>query len=359
MTFNVGVRKLSVRHFRCLTSVELEPDPGINVIFGPNGAGKTSILEALFFIGRGRSFRSGTRATMVQNGADEFTIYAEVEERDSVRRLGLRSGSDGLDVQVDGEKGCRTADLVRALPVQVIDPTVHELVQGGPRGRRHFLDWGVFHVKHNFFPDWRRYRKALKQRNEALRQGQSRDAVAAWESELVETGMQIDSLRRAYLDSFRPAFAETAHALLGLPAKIEYRSGWPHDRTLFDAIRESWDRDTAHGRTHVGPHRAELSLVVDDAAARHRLSRGQQKLLGISMVLAQSQFVADQLDRTVALLVDEPAAELDSGRLGKLLAVLQHTRTQLFVTALDREALPIESASRSFHVERGEVTTLV
>jgi DNA replication and repair protein RecF len=262
-------------------------------------------------------------------------------------------------VQIDGDRSCRTADLIRALPVQVIDPSVHELVQGGPKGRRHFLDWGVFHVKHNFFPDWRRYKKALQQRNEALRQRLPRDAVAAWESELVEMGMEIDAARRAYLDSFRPAFEEMTFALLGLPAKIEYRRGWPHDRTLFDAISASWERDAAFGRTHVGPHRAELALVVEDAAARHRLSRGQQKLLGISMVLAQSQFVADQLDRTVALLVDEPAAELDSDRLRKLLEVLQKTRTQLFVTALDRESLPIESAARSFHVERGEVATLV
>jgi DNA replication and repair protein RecF len=355
----VSVRKLSIRNFRCLTSVEFEPDPGINVIFGPNGAGKTSILEALFFIGRGRSFRSGTRSTFVQSGTEEFTIFAEVSERDSTRRLGLSSGRDGLQVQIDGDRGGRTAELVRALPVQVIDPSVHELVQGGPKGRRRFLDWGVFHVKHNFFPDWRRYKKALQQRNEALRQGLSRDAVAAWESELIEMGMEIDALRRSYLDSFRPAFEDMALALLGLPAKIEYRSGWQHDRTLFDAIHASWDRDAALGRTHVGPHRAELALVVDNAAARHRLSRGQQKLLGISMVLAQSQFVARQLDRTVALLVDEPAAELDSERLAKLLDVLQETRTQLFVTALDREALPIDSASRSFHVERGEVATLV
>ena len=184
-------------------------------------------------------------------------------------------------------------------------------------------------------------------------------AVAAWESELIEMGMEIDTLRRGYLDSFRPAFEEMALALLGFARENRISRRMAARSTLFDAIHASWDRDVPLGRTHVGPHRAELALVVDDAAARHRLSRGQQKLLGISMVLAQSQFVARQLDRTVALLVDEPAAELDSERLGKLLDVLQETRTQLFVTALDREALPIDTASRSFHVERGEVATLV
>lgn len=125
------------------------------------------------------------------------------------------------------------------------------------------------------------------------------------------------------------------------------------------ALEETWARDAAYSQTHVGPHRAELALEVDDQPARHRLSRGQQKLLGISLVLAQSQFVARNLDQDVTLLVDEPAAELDNERLLALMNVLNNARAQLFISALDREALPLERLARVFHVEHGELTTLV
>jgi len=214
-------------------------------------------------------------------------------------------------------------------------------------------------VKHDFFPVWRRYRRALQQRNQALRQGASRDSAAAWENELISSGCSIDSLRRDYLESFEPDFEKTSLELLGLAGKCRYRPGWQQDQDFAEALETSWERDSRNGVTHVGPHRAELVLEVDEIAARNRLSRGQQKLLGISLVVAQSQFVADRVDCDVTLLVDEPAAELDGERLHKLIGVLQTMRAQLFISALDREALPIGSRASMFHVEHGELTTLL
>jgi len=354
----VSVKKLKIDRFRCLRAVDIEPDLAHNVIIGANGAGKTSILEALFFLGRGRSFRPGNASSLIQSGTEDFTIFAELAAAGK-RRLGVQVDRGGLTCQIDGDASVSTADLIRAFPVQVIDPQVHELVQGGPKLRRRFLDWGVFHVKHDFFPVWRRYRRALQQRNQALRQGSSRSTVAVWENELISAGGNIDGLRREYLESFEPAFEKTSLELLGLPGKCRYRPGWSQEHSFAAALEASWERDSRRGQTHVGPHRAELVLEVDEIAARNRLSRGQQKLLGISLVLAQSEFVADRVGGEVTLLVDEPAAELDKDRLLKLISVLKTTRAQLFVSALDREALPLGSSARVFHVEHGEVTSLL
>ena len=354
----MGVKKLKVERFRCLTSVELTPDIHHNVIIGANGAGKTSILEALFFLGRGRSFRAGRGTGLIQTGADAMTIYGEFGGGQN-HRSGVELSRQGLQIRVDGEKDRTTADLANAFPVQVIDPEIHELVQGGPKGRRSFLDWGVFHVKHDFLPIWRRYRRALQQRNSSLRAGQGREAALAWETELIETGQRIDQLRIGYLENLRSSLAHVTEELLGMSASARYRRGWPQDLEFPDALAASWDRDMANAQTHVGPHRAELALEVDGQPARHRLSRGQQKLLGISLVLAQSQLVAESLDTDVTLLIDEPAAELDSERLRALMGILNRADAQLFITALDREALPMNGSARVFHVEHGELTTLV
>lgn len=355
----MSVSLLKIDRFRCLTSVEFVPDGRHNVIVGANGAGKTSILEALFFLGRGRSFRSGSSSGLIQTGADEFTIFAELDEAGRRRRAGAALSRKGLQVQLDGSRDCVTADLVNLLPVQVIDPLIHELVQGAPKGRRRFLDWGVFHVKHEFLGVWRRYRRALQQRNSALRAGQGQSAVRVWDSELVSAGEQIDEFRREYLEKLAAEFGAMSEELLGISAIGKYRCGWSAETGFAQALAASWDRDSANRQTHVGPHRAELALEVGGQPARHRLSRGQQKLLGISLVLAQSQYVARSRGRDVVLLIDEPAAELDSERLRSLMNVLIRCRAQLFITALDREALPLDGPAGVFHVERGELATLV
>ncbi len=355
----MGVERVRIERFRCLESVEIEPHPRCNVIVGQNGAGKTSILEALFFLGRGRSFRPGGSAALIQDGASEFVLFAEMGATGGRRRLGVRLDGTGLQLRIDGEGGASVADLAATLPLQVIEPEIHELVQGGPKGRRRFVDWGVFHVKHEFYPVWRRYRRSLKQRNLALRQTLPRDAVQAWDQELVATGREIDRLRRTYLEMLEPGFAQASRRLLGAPGRYRYRPGWSQDQDLGEALATSWERDAASGRTHVGPHLAELVVQVDEAAARNRLSRGQQKLLGISLVLAQARLVSDSLGADVTLLVDEPSAELDESRLRALLEMLRESRAQLFITALDHETLPLESPARVFHVERGKLATLV
>jgi DNA replication and repair protein RecF len=355
----VLVERLKIQKFRCLEAVDFTPHPETNVMVGANGSGKTSVLEALYFLGRGRSFRAGPTSGLIQRGAAEFTVYAQIAAGGMTQRVGVEQTTAAMQGRIDGNPTASSADLAAVLPVQVIDPEVHELVQGGPKERRQFVDWGVFHVKHEFLVAWRRYRRALLQRNQGLRQGLDWQAIEPWDRELISSGLDVDRHRRQYLEQLGPELQRLSLGLLDVAAEQRYRSGWPADQDFASALDASRDRDRGQAQTHVGPHRAELVLEVEGVAARHRLSRGQQKLLAISMILAQSQFVAEHLDETVVLLVDEPAAELDAERLSKLVTMLGTLRAQLFISALDREALPIGSDANVFHVERGSVSTLL
>ena len=172
----------------------------------------------------------GGNAALIQDGAAEFLLYAELGSAESVRKLGVQAGAGGMSIHVDGEAGASVADLAAAFPVQVIEPEIHELVQGGPKGRRRFIDWGVFHVKHGFYPVWRRYRRALQQRNHALRQTLPKAAVCAWDRELLAAGGEIDALRRDYLDSLQADFARISSDLVGQRGSTRYRRGWTQDQ---------------------------------------------------------------------------------------------------------------------------------
>lgn len=359
MSPETGLLLLRAQHLRCLDAIELEADSAQNIIVGANGAGKTSILEAIYFLSRGKSFRPGQSSMLIQTDHEQFTVFGEVAEGIEHHRLGVSHGSAGLQVHFDGQSNATLANLAAALPVQIIDPEVHQLIQGGPKGRREFIDWGVFHVKHEFLNSWRRYRRALKQRNAALKQGLSRESVTAWDSELLEFGLEIDAARREYVSDYLLLLSTISFDLLQIEANCIYLRGWADDESFQEALSASWDRDCLYGATQVGPHRGELLIKADGQAARNRLSRSQQKLLSIALVLAQSIFVARSLRRRVTLLVDEPAAELDADHLRRLIDRLGCAELQLFITTLDLDVLPVTNPSRVFHVEHGVLSALI
>ena len=245
------------------------------------------------------------------------------------------------------------------MAIQAIDPEIHELVHGGPEFRRRFLDWGVFHVKHQFLDSWRRYQKALRQRNAALRQNEPDRQVRAWDVELAEHGETVDGLRSGFLDEFLPLFSSICEENLSFEANCSYNRGWASNVGLLQALEDSWQRDRAYGSTQVGPHRADLALQVHERRARHRVSRGQQKMLGSTLVIAQTRFVAEQSDDDLVLLVDDPAAELDRDNRDRLFAMLRNMPAQMFVTALEAGDLPWSDEGKKFHVEHGKVAALV
>ena len=155
--------RLQVKDFRCLQDVDLEPSPALNLIIGANASGKTSLLEAIFVLGRGRSFRTARRARLVRDGASAFTVAGQITRDGQDARIGVRGArTDPLEIRINGSAAGSAAELSEWLPVEAIDPEIHKLVEEGPERRRRYLDWGTFHVEHRFLDAWGRYRRALR-----------------------------------------------------------------------------------------------------------------------------------------------------------------------------------------------------
>lgn len=356
--------RLTVSNLRNLAAVELRPDPGLNLVLGDNGAGKTSLLEAIHLLAYGRSFRGRVRDGLVRTGAPALEVFAEWEEPRARRRAGLRHTGQAWTGRLDGDSVEQLGDLCAALAAITFEPGSHALVTAGSEARRRFLDWGLFHVEHDgdeaFRPVWRRYTRALKQRNALLKQRAPAGQLDAWDAELVQAAEPLDRQRRAYIDRLQPRLQALTGDLVPQLGEgcFDYRPGWRADQMpLADALLVARERDLAAGFTSVGPHRADWRIEHAQRPGGEALSRGQAKLTALACLLAQAEDYAARRGHWPVFLLDDLTAELDRGHQERLLARLHASGAQVFVTGTEAPR-GLEATGwipTVFHVEHGRV----
>src|SRR5882762_5959443 len=219
--------ELTVEDLRCVQHAELALDPQRNLIWGSNGSGKTSLLESIFLLGRGRSFRTRNSERLIRHGQPRLTVFGRTDgiPQQAVGVQVARAG--GTTARISGATAGSLTELSQAFPVQVIDPGVHKLVEEGGFRRRRWMDWAVFHVEPGFADLWVRYTRAVKQRNAALRHQAVQ--AAAWDPELARLGELIAEARRGMLEQMQPAWRQAVVALSGLEVDLHYSRGWSQD----------------------------------------------------------------------------------------------------------------------------------
>lgn len=345
---------LSVRNLRCIEEASLEMAPGLTLVWGGNGSGKTSLLEAVFLLGRGRSFRTRNTDRLIRRGQDHLRVVGRVGKGPEASTvIGLELAGGAVTARIGGRSAGSLAELSQAFPVQAIEPGVHRLVEEGGSVRRRWMDWAVFHVEPRFVDSWVRYTRVLKQRNAALKTDPAHASI--WDVELAQLGEIIAESRGRILSQLEPYWLDAVAALSGLPAELHYLRGWSHEHSLRDALVASRARDEARHLTHSGPHRADVAVRLHGRPAREVLSRGQQKLVAVAMTLAQLRFLQATTDTTPTLLLDDPAAELDGEHLERFISQVSQLKSQLVVTSLHAESRLFGAPQRTFHVEHGRV----
>ncbi|MBA1241544.1 DNA replication/repair protein RecF [Pseudomonas japonica] len=360
----MSLSRVSVTAVRNLHPVTLLPSPRINILHGDNGSGKTSVLEAIHLLALARSFRSTRLQPVIQYEQPACTVFGQVlVENDRVCNLGVSRQRDGdFLIRIDGDNARSAAQLAEVLPLQLINPDSFRLLEGAPKVRRQFLDWGVFHVEPRFLPVWQRLQKALKQRNSWLRHG-TIDAVsqAAWDRELLSASAQIDEFRRSYIQQLKPVFDQILGELVDLPGlSLSYFRGWDKDRELSEVLASSLLRDRQLGHTHSGPQRADLRLRQGSHNAAETLSRGQQKLVVCALRIAQGHLLSQVRRSQCVYLVDDLPSELDEQHRKALCRLLEELKCQVFITCVNHEFLSNDwhkdTEVSLFHVEHGHIT---
>ncbi|MEM1263456.1 MAG: DNA replication/repair protein RecF [Pseudomonadota bacterium] len=350
------LRTLQIQNFRCLEAVSLELATNCSVVTGENGAGKTSLLEAVFTLSRGRSFRSSRRDAVVRHGTQAATIFGLIESEHLTHRVGLEIGRSERRIRINGEDRPSIGEVTQLLPVQLIDPTVHTLIEGGPDRRRQFIDFGVFHVERRFMETWSQYRRAVSQRNSALRAMSADAELDTWDASVASLAETLTEQRQtglALLDQHWPSLMELV--LPDTEVALTFKRGWREDVSLLDLLRQHRARDRDSGLTGDGAHRADLRIDFRSRVARHQVSRGQQKLLASALVLAQVAAIQAQTGQQSVVMLDDPAAELDTKNLDRLLGLVFDIPCQRIVTALDATRLQLPTDAPVFHVEHGQI----
>jgi len=351
----MSLAELRIEDLRCIESATLEFSPELNLIAGENGAGKTSILEAIFLLGRGRSFRTRSSERLIRHGQAKLTVFGRTDDSPP-RQAGIEIAADGgTRARINGENARSLLELSGVVAVQAIDPEIHKLVDQGPERRRRWLDWLVFHVEPSFGVHWARYNRALKQRNAALKSGA---AVESWDEELVSQGEAITQARQRVLEQLTPRLHATFERFGSLEVQAGFTTGWAAGTSLKEALRSHLERDRQRGMTTTGPHRADVTLRRSHRVARETLSRGQQKLTAVAMIVSQLQLLQDELGMRALLLLDDPAAELDEKNLQRLFTELSSLRCQMIATSLTPETALFQAPKATFHVEQGRVIRL-
>lgn len=361
----MSLTRLMVQNFRNIQSCDLALSPSFNFLVGANGSGKTSLLEAIYMLAHGRSFKSSLTGRVIQNDASELVVHARLKgakfgdlSLDDLP-LGLKKQRDGqTEVKIAGQGGQKVSQLAQVLPLQLIHTEGFELLTEGPKFRRAFIDWGVFHTQPQFFEAWNRFRRLMKQRNALLKTAQSYQELKYWDLELAKLAEDIAHWRQEYVSELTPFIEQIVQDFLPeFELKIGIYQGWTKDIPYQEILEKNFERDRQLGFTFSGPNKADLRLKINATPIEDVLSRGQLKLMVCALRLAQGGHFHQVTGRDCIYLIDDFASELDEMRRQCLSDYLLKAQAQVFISAITREQVAQIQCENSklFYVDHGKI----
>lgn len=341
------LRKLYLHHFRCCQEVQLEFEPGINVIVGANAQGKTSILEAIHLLMTGRSFRTTQSKELIQNGAQTLYVEALFEKHGIEQTLRIAYNEKERKIVHNQTNYSSPSNLLGILQGVVTTPDDITLVKNAPMHRRHFLDMQIAQVDPLYVHHLTRYHRAMRQRNVLLR-AKNIMTIESWEHEMAASAAYLVKQRLEVASSLHAVGGTLYHSISGEKetlnvsyltqpfANREQATIQQHYLGQFNKMR---NREMALGHTLVGPHKDDLAIFVGERDARGFASEGQQRSCVAALRLAEWERLRIESQSLPLLLIDDIGMGLDRQRYKKLLMHIQQ-HGQVFVTTTESLELP-------------------
>lgn len=359
------LKKLRLINFRNYKSVELEANRHLNFFLGKNGQGKSNLLEAIYYLANGVSYRAARDDHLVRWGEDHFFLSGEIEGNGCFKiEISFSLGGQKKAV-VNGQKTPSLQKVREVFPVVIFTPEDPQIVKGAPAIRRNYLD----HLLCILYPEYSSllagYQRALAQRNRLLRSGRG-EGVEEWEEILSTTGAKIVAYRFKILPLLSAEIKKNYLSLGGerklevnyyssvvfdeqpffsLSPEVEYHLQQVSEKVrnyLQATLTKQRKKDYERGFTATGPHRDDLIFRLAGREARYHASQGEQRSIALALRLGQVTVLERELKKKPVLLLDDVFSELDSERRRTLIESLDLMSRQVFLTTTETSSVPRE-----------------
>ena len=348
--------ELDIYDLRNLNEIHMECDPGLNIISGKNAAGKTSILEGIHMLAKISSFRTPRINDVIQHGKQQLSITARLNDDLNKNIItGLEKSRLTTKIRFNGTSVTKRSEQARNFPLLTVSPETHQLLNGAPRERRHWLDWSMFHVEPIYMEHWQQYHHALRQRNALLRQHVNQAQFDVWEDILANSSAVLWQSRKNYIDRINKGITEIANSCVG-EVSINLMTEDRDQETIRKNLKHQRASDIILGYTQHGPHREDVVFNVNGRGAGRTLSRGEGKLFILFLFMAQALEYLLLKKQQPVLLIDDLSTELDGVARKKILDQLKYQGLQAFITTTEPKSLEGEAEThKRFHVEQGKI----
>ena len=335
MTF----QSLEITGFRNFSQLHWEPGPSLNVLEGANGQGKTNLLEALYFLAHGRSFRTRERESLIGDGREEAILAAVVDRGELEHRITCRLTPERRELTWNSKPQHHWTKVYQILQVLLFTPESTGLFRTAPASRRRYFDQAIAVMFPEYLTWLNRYQRVLRQRNQMLLDRAAPEWREPYDRQWAELTAGLMAWRQEYLAELMPRWvkrlAGLTQSVTGLLARWEGpvpQSPPPTAEQLLEALAGVAAEERRTGHTRLGPHREDLVLYWEERPVREVASQGQQRLIAIALKLAEADLYLARYGHAPVFLLDDVGSELDPQHLAALLKSLRTMDSQTVLT---------------------------
>ena len=362
---------LYLKNFRNYEEEHISFDKKVNIFLGENAQGKTNILESLFIMGLGKSFRTNKDNEMIGFEKDFCYAKAIVCDDEEKKEIKITYKKEGKIIDVNGLKISKNIELIGKVYVVVFSPEDLKIVKEGPESRRTFLDRELCQIKPVYYKNLSKYKRIIKQRNIILKKGHvEKNLLESFDDALVEYGLKISEEREHFVERIQIISREIHHIVSEGKEKLDifYESSVPkisdfpdkeERKKLFSGkLKKDYEKDVARGFTGMGPHKDDLKIEINNVDIRQFGSQGQQRTAALSMKLAEIRLIKEETEKSAILLLDDVLSELDAGRQRFLIEAMKDVQVFISATEIERSILDFIPKGLIFEVKGGNVKRL-